>query len=317
MRDGHMIGTWPTAELTIDEIITRMVGRELTHRFPDKAHRPGAALLEVRDLTSAVPGSFRDVSFDLRVGEVLGIGGLVGAQRTELVESIFGLRPLASGEIVINGAPITVRTPLDAKRARMALLTEDRRLSGIVPTTSVYENVVLANLRHYANAFGIVDTRRAARDAAGGTKRLRVRTPSLRTPITSLSGGNQQKVLLARWLLAEPDILILDEPTRGIDVGAKFEIYTIINTLASQGKAIIVISSELPELLGICDRIYALSAGRITGEVDVHEAHPERLMQYMTAESGSGDAPADLAAQTEPDSTPADLTDADRTTEKE
>jgi methyl-galactoside transport system ATP-binding protein len=296
MRDGHMIGTWPTAELTIDEIITRMVGRELTHRFPDKAHQPGAALLEVRDLTSAIPGSFRNVSFDLRVGEVLGIGGLVGAQRTELVESIFGLRPLASGEIVINGEPVTVRTPVDAKRARMALLTEDRRLSGIVPTRSVFENVVLANLRQYANAFGIVDTRRAGRDAARGTTRLRVRTPSLKTSIASLSGGNQQKVLLARWLLAEPDILILDEPTRGIDVGAKFEIYTIINELAALGKGIIMISSEMPELLGASDRIVVMCRGRVTGIVDARTADQTSIMRLATNVGAVREADRAMAA---------------------
>ena len=282
MRDGHMIGTWPTADLSIGQIITKMVGRELTHRFPEKRHRPGATLLEARGLTSAIPGSFRDVSFDLRRGEVLGIGGLVGAQRTELVESIFGLRPLASGEIVVDGKPVAIRTPLDAKHAGMALLTEDRRLSGVVPTRSVLENTILANLRRYANRAGIVHTRRATHAAAEGTARLRVRTPSLRTPITSLSGGNQQKVLLARWLLAEPDILILDEPTRGIDVGAKFEIYTIINELAALGKGIIMISSEMPELLGASDRIVVMCRGRVTGIVDAREADQTTIMRLAT-----------------------------------
>jgi methyl-galactoside transport system ATP-binding protein len=236
------------------------------------------------------------VSFDLRVGEVLGIGGLVGAQRTELVESIFGLRPLASGEIVINGETVTVRTPVDAKRARMALLTEDRRLSGIVPTRSVFDNVVLANLRQYANTLGIVDTRRATRDAAKGTARLRVRTPSLKTSIASLSGGNQQKVLLARWLLAEPDILILDEPTRGIDVGAKFEIYTIINELAALGKGIIMISSEMPELLGASDRIVVMCRGRVTGIVDARTADQTSIMRLATNVGAVGDADRAMAA---------------------
>jgi methyl-galactoside transport system ATP-binding protein len=297
MRDGHMIGTWPTRELSIDQIITRMVGRELSQRFPEKQHRPGGPILEVRELTSAIPGSFRDVTFDLRAGEVLGIGGLVGAQRTELVESIFGLRPIGSGEIAIGGAPVTIRTPLDAKRSRIALLTEDRRLSGVVPTRSVYENVILANLRQYANALGIVDSRRAARAAGQGTTRLRVRAPSLRTPITSLSGGNQQKVLFARWLLSEPDILILDEPTRGIDVGAKFEIYTIINELAALGKGIIMISSEMPELLGASDRIVVMCRGRVTGIVDARTADQTTIMRLATNVAAVADADAADAAE--------------------
>ena len=282
MRDGHMIGTWPTRELSIDQIITRMVGRELTARFPEKTHRPGATLLEVRDLTSAIPGSFQAVSFELHRGEVLGIGGLVGAQRTELVESIFGMRPVASGEIVIDGQPVVIRSPLDAKRARIALLTEDRRLSGIIPTRSVEENAILASLRAYANRLGIVHAGPARRAAAESIDRLQVRTPSLRTPITSLSGGNQQKVLFARWLLADPEILILDEPTRGIDVGAKFEIYTIINELAALGKGIIMISSEMLELLGASDRIVVMCRGRVTGQVDARTTDQATIMRLAT-----------------------------------
>ena len=282
MRDGRMIGTWPTPSLTIGQVITRMVGRELTDRYPGRHVTQGDVLLDVDSLTSPIPGSFRDVSFRLHRGEVLGIGGLVGAQRTELVEAIFGLRAIASGTISVNGRAAGIRSPIDAKRLGMALLTEDRRHSGVVPTRSVFENVILAHMPRYANRLGIVDTARARRDASRVLGRLRVRTPSLQTPLTSLSGGNQQKVLFSRWLLAEPEILILDEPTRGIDVGAKFEIYTIINELAAQGKGIIMISSELPELIGESDRILVMCRGRLTGIVDRADANEATIMRLAT-----------------------------------
>jgi methyl-galactoside transport system ATP-binding protein len=282
MRDGRMIGTWPTASLTIGQVITRMVGRDLTDRYPGRHVTPGEVLLEVDGLSSPIPGSFRDVSFRLHRGEVVGIGGLVGAQRTELVEAIFGLRSIASGVIRVNGRDEVIRSPIDAKRLRMALLTEDRRDSGVVPTRSVFENAILAHMPRYANRIGIVDTKRATRDARRVLGRLRVRTPSLKTPLTSLSGGNQQKVLIARWLLSEPEILILDEPTRGIDVGAKFEIYTIINELAAQGKGIIMISSELPELIGESDRIVVMCRGRLTGIVDRADADEANVMRLAT-----------------------------------
>ena len=239
-------------------------------------------LLEVDGLTSPLPGSFRDVSFRLHRGEVLGIGGLVGAQRTELVEAIFGLRAIASGTIRVNGREEVIRSPIDAKRLGMALLTEDRRDTGVVPTRSVFENVILAHMPRYANRLGIVDTGAARDDARRVLGRLRVRTPSLQTPITNLSGGNQQKVLLGRWLLWDPEILILDEPTRGIDVGAKFEIYTIINELAAQGKGIIMISSELPELIGESDRIVVMCRGRLTGIVDRAQADEATIMRLAT-----------------------------------
>jgi methyl-galactoside transport system ATP-binding protein len=282
MRDGRMVGTWPTASLTIGQVVARMVGRELTDRYPGRQSRPGTVLLEVDALTSAVPGSFRDISFQLHRGEVLGIGGLVGAQRTELVESIFGLRPIASGAIRVDGHERVIRSPIDAKRLGMALLTEDRRHTGVVPTRSVFENVILAHLPRYANRLGIVDSGRARADAGQLLGRLRVRTPSLQTPLTSLSGGNQQKVLFSRWLLADPEILILDEPTRGIDVGAKFEIYTIINELAAGGKGVIMISSELPELIGESDRILVMCRGRMTGIVDRTDADEATIMRLAT-----------------------------------
>jgi methyl-galactoside transport system ATP-binding protein len=282
MRDGHMIGTWPTESLTIDEVITRMVGRELTDRYPGRQAVQGEVLLEVEALTSPLPGSFRGVSFKLHRGEVLGIGGLVGAQRTELVEAIFGLRAIDSGSIRVGGEAVEIRSPIDAKRLGMALLTEDRRDSGVVPTRSVFENVILAHLPRYSNRLGFVDSKTLRSEAERVLGRLQVRTPSLQTPITSLSGGNQQKVLFGRWLLWDPEILILDEPTRGIDVGAKFEIYTIINELAAQGKGIIMISSELPELIGESDRILVMCRGRLTGVVDRAEADEASIMRLAT-----------------------------------
>jgi methyl-galactoside transport system ATP-binding protein len=282
MRDGRMVGTWPTSSLTIGQVITRMVGRELTDRYPGRHVTAGEVLLEVEGLTSPLPGSFRDISFRLHRGEVLGIGGLVGAQRTELVEAIFGLRSIASGSVRVNGRDAVIRSPIDAKRLGMALLTEDRRDSGVVPTRSVFENVILAHMPRYSNRLGIVDVSAARKEARRVLGRLRVRTPSLHTPITSLSGGNQQKVLFGRWLMWDPEILILDEPTRGIDVGAKFEIYTIINELAAQGKGIIMISSELPELIGESDRIVVMCRGRLTGIVERAHADEATIMHLAT-----------------------------------
>jgi methyl-galactoside transport system ATP-binding protein len=282
MRDGRMVGTWPTSSLTIDQVITRMVGRDLTDRYPGRQVTAGDVLLEVEALTSPLAGSFRDISFRLHRGEVLGIGGLVGAQRTELVEAIFGLRSIASGTIRIGGREVVIRTPIDAKRLGMARLTEDRRETGVVPTRSVFENTILAHMPRYSNRLGIIDVGAARAEARRVLSRLRVRAPSLQTPITSLSGGNQQKVLFGRWLMWDPEILILDEPTRGIDVGAKFEIYTIINELAAQGKGVIMISSELPELIGESDRILVMCRGRLTGIVERAHADEATIMRLAT-----------------------------------
>ncbi len=282
MRDGKYVGCWPAAELTNDLIISRMVGRELTNRFPEKTNEPGEVLMRVEGLTSPLPNSFREVSFDLRRGEVLGIGGLVGAQRTELVEAIFGLRSVERGKIFIHGQEISVRSPIDAKRHKIALLTEERRVTGIIPVLSVLDNTVIANLRRYSNAAGFVNERRCREDTTENIDKLRIKTPSMRALIANLSGGNQQKVLLARWLLTEPDILILDEPTRGIDVGAKYEIYTLMLELARRGKAVLMISSEMPELLGVSDRIMVMCSGRVTGILPRAQANQEQIMRLAT-----------------------------------
>jgi methyl-galactoside transport system ATP-binding protein len=282
MRDGKHVGTWAAKELTTTLIINRMVGRDLTNLFPEKTNMPAEILMSVQNLTSPLPKAFKKVSFELRRGEILGIGGLVGAQRTEMVEALFGLRLMETGTITINGHQVTIDSPVDAKRHKIALLTEDRRATGIIPIMSVHDNTIIANLRRYANLFGIINYRRAGKDVDENVKRLRVKTPNVQTPIQNLSGGNQQKVLLARWLLTEPEILILDEPTRGIDVGAKYEIYSLIIELARRGKGVIMISSEMPELLGISDRILVMCEGRVSGVLDRQEANQEKIMHLAT-----------------------------------
>lgn len=288
MRDGVVVGTWDAADLTTDLIITRMVGRDLSERFPERLNVPGEVILQAEGLTSNQANSFRDVSFHLRKGEVLGIGGLVGAQRTELMESLFGLRGLASGTITIHGRKVKINSPAAAKRHNIALLTEERRVTGIFPVLSVYENTIIASLGRYRNRLGLLDEKKGREEAREQTQKFRTKTPSVNTLIRNLSGGNQQKVLLARWLLTDPEILLLDEPTRGIDVGAKFEIYTIITELARQGKSIIMISSEMPELLGMSDRIMVMSEGRLTGIVDGAEATEQHIMRLAAQQRMAG-----------------------------
>lgn len=279
MRDGQTIGTWPASGLTTDLMISKMVGRDLTQRFPDREHVPGEVLLEVRGLTSPLPQSFKDISFQLRKGEILGIGGLVGAQRTELIEALFGLRGIAAGSVKIRGKEVKIKTPEDAIGQGMALLTEERRATGIFPVLPVHENASIANLGRYRKLLFFLDGRMKKKEADRMVEKLRTKTPTTNTLIMNLSGGNQQKVLLARWLLTDPDILLLDEPTRGIDIGAKFEIYAIINDLAKQGKSIIMISSEMPELIGMSDKIMVMSEGRLTGMLDGKNASEEEIMR--------------------------------------
>jgi methyl-galactoside transport system ATP-binding protein len=281
MRDGRSVGTYHARDLTTDAIIKLMVGRDLTHRFPPRSNVPGDVVMRVENFTSAERNSFRDVSFDLRKGEILGIGGLVGAKRTELVESIFGLRPVQSGTIRIGDKRERIGNPIHAKRLKIALLTEERRATGIIPMLSVKDNMLIANIQKYIR-FGLLNEKQGSLDTKRSIDLLRVKTPGERTRIRDLSGGNQQKVLFARWLLTEPDILILDEPTRGIDVGAKYEIYTIIADLAQRGKSILMISSEMPELIGLSDRILVMCEGRMTGVLNSQEATQERIMTLAT-----------------------------------
>ncbi len=282
MRDGKNVGTWAAHELTTDVIIKKMVGRDLTHRFPPKTNKPGEELMHVEGFTSPNPKSFKDVTFTLRKGEILGIGGLVGAQRTEVMEAVFGLRTHLNGSLRIHGKPVSISSPYEAKKHGMALLTEERRASGIFPVLSVQENLLIANISRYRQRKGLLDAKRMAQDTQKSIDTLDIKTPSARTLIKSLSGGNQQKVLFARWMLIQPEILILDEPTRGIDVGAKYEIYLIMSRLAAQGKSVVMISSEMPELLGMTDRIVVMSEGRVAGIVDSRTTDQEEIMRLAT-----------------------------------
>ena len=283
MRDGCYMGTWPAEELTTELIIKRMVGREMTQLFPEKTNVPGEEVLRVEGLTSIHDHSFKNVSFNLRNGEILGVGGLVGAQRTEIIEALFGLRAIKVGKIVIKGKEVTIDAPYKAKRYGLALLTEERRATGIFPMLNIIDNVSIANLKKYKNKVGLLDDQSRIADTKKGIDSLRIKTPSTKTQIQSLSGGNQQKVLLSRWLNTEPEILLLDEPTRGIDVGAKYEIYTIINELANRHKSIIMISSEMAELIGMSDRILVMSNGEVSGIIDGKTATEEEIMTLATA----------------------------------
>ena len=282
MRDGRLVGTWPASELNTDLIVSRMVGREMTSRFPPKNHQIGGEYLRVEQFTSANPKSFKDISFSVHRGEILGIGGLVGAQRTELMESVFGLRPLASGRLVINGREVKIENAHDAIANGLALLTEERRASGIIPMLDIVENTVVADETKEAKRFhtgmGLLNNRKRAEETQKYVDQLQIKTPDLKTAIRNLSGGNQQKVLLGRWMLTEPDILILDEPTRGIDVGAKYEIYSLMEEMVQQGKCVIMISSEMPELLGMSDRILVMCEGHLSGIIDGATATDEQVM---------------------------------------
>ena len=283
LRDGAYIGTWPAAELTKNLIITRMVGRELTNLYPPRSNTPGEVVFEVEDFTSIHPKSFRNCSFQLRKGEILGVSGLVGAQRTELMEGLFGLRAAQSGTIIYKGKRLKIGRPADAIHNGVALLTEDRRGSGIFGVLSVNDNVAVASLSQYLEFHAIINSRKVNKLVKEKIDELNIKTPSGKTLVQSLSGGNQQKVIISRWLANDPDVLILDEPTRGIDVGAKYEIYCIIADLAKRGKSIIMISSEMPELIGMCDRIMVMCDGRITGTVEGSDINQEKIMQYATA----------------------------------
>lgn len=282
MRDGEMIGTYPAKELDNDKLINLMIGRVTTQQFPEVTAVPGEACLSVTHLSSINPRSFQDVSFELHKSEILGVGGLIGAQRSELMEAIFGLRSVVSGEIHINGKKVSIRSPKDAIKHGIGLITEDRRGTGIFPLMSVLSNTSIASLEKYRSKMRLINHKGVSKDASDVNTSLRTKTASMQTEIQNLSGGNQQKVILARWLMTAPDILIMDEPTRGIDVGAKYEIYTIMAELVKQGKSIIMISSELPELIGMSHRIMVLCNGKVTGFLKQNEATQEAVMRFAT-----------------------------------
>ncbi len=281
LRDGKFISTDKIADLDSKTLIQRMVGRELISLYP-KVHCPITdTIMEVKNLSSG--NSFSGISFTLRKGEILGFSGLVGAGRTEVLETIFGLRKKTDGEIIINGEVANIENPAQAMKYGLAFLTEDRRKSGIIPMSSVADNIVIANLKNYLSKFLFLDRKAIKKDAGQYVKRINIKTPSINTRTASLSGGNQQKVLIARWLATTPDILLIDEPTRGIDVGAKAEIYSLIYKMAAEGKAIILVSSELPEILSVADRILVMHEGRQTAIVDREEATQEIIMSYSIA----------------------------------
>ena len=282
MRDGQYIGTWDAKNLTTDFIITKMVGRELTNLFPPRENVPGDVEFEVEDFTSINPKSFRHCSFNVRKGEILGVAGLVGAQRTELMEGIFGIRSKVSGTVRLRGQELKITQPKNAIDNGVAMLTEDRRGTGILGVLSVADNISIASLNKYLKNGILLDNKKIEDLVQENIKQMNTKTPSSKTPIQSLSGGNQQKVLIGRWLANDPDVLILDEPTRGIDVGAKYEIYCIIADLAKQGKSIIMISSEMAELIGMSDRIMVMCDGRITGFIDGKDATQENIMELAT-----------------------------------
>lgn len=282
MRDGQYIGTWAAKELTTDMIITKMVGRELSNLYPQRQNHPGEVVFEVKDFTSINPKSFRNINFNVRKGEILGVAGLVGAQRTELMEGIFGLRCHSKGSILYKNKELKINQPSDAIKSGIALLTEDRRATGIMGVLSIADNVSISSLNKYLIAGCLLDDKKIEKLVQDNVSKLSIKTPSSKTLIQTLSGGNQQKVLISRWLANDPDIFILDEPTRGIDVGAKYEIYCIIAELAKQGKSIILISSEMSELMGMSDRIMVMCDGRCTGILDGKEANQENIMELAT-----------------------------------
>ena len=279
LRDGKWISTNDVSKISTEQIISMMVGRDLTERFPKKDNTVKEMILEVKNLTALNQPSIQDVSFELYKGEILGIAGLVGSKRTEIVETIFGIRPKEKGEIILNGKTVKNKNPEDAIKNGFALVTEERRSTGIFSMLDIAFNSVISNLDRYKNKFRLLKNKDMEKDTKWIVDSMRVKTPSYTTKIGSLSGGNQQKVIIGRWLLTEPEVLMLDEPTRGIDVLAKFEIYQLMIDLAKKDKGIIMISSEMPELLGVTDRILVMSNGRVAGIVKTSETNQEEIME--------------------------------------
>ena len=277
LRDGKVVETRPRDELDIDTVITLMVGRALGHGYPKEEIAQGNVVLEVEHFSG--PSGFDDVSFNVREGEIVGFAGLVGAGRTETVRALFGLDEHAAGTVKVRGQVVRIRGVQDSISRGIAMLSEDRRRFGIVPVRDVKENVTLASLGQFFRNGHLnrANERRKVQDICG---RISVKMSSIDAAVSTLSGGNQQKIVLSKWMLRDPDILILDEPTRGIDVGAKFEIYKLMTNIVRDGKSIIMVSSELPELIGMCDRIYVMAAGKITGELKRDEFSQETIMRY-------------------------------------
>ena len=279
MRDGTWIATEPAKELTTEKIIKLMVGRELNNQFPPKTNKAGEIALEVEHLSGQY-SLLHDVSFNVRKGEIIGLAGLDGSGRTEVLENIFGIATKKSGTIRLDGRPVLNRNARESIKNGFALLTEERRATGIFGILDIRENTVISNLKNYrGKALPVMlDDKKMKKDTQWSIDAMHTKTPTQGTKIRSLSGGNQQKVILGRWLLTKPEVLLLDEPTRGIDVGAKYEIYQLIIDLANEGKVVIMVSSEMPELLGVCDRILVMSGGQLAGEVDARNTSQEEIM---------------------------------------
>lgn len=277
MRDGTWVATRPAGELTMDEIIRLMVGRELTNRFPPKTNTPGEVILDVSHISGKYT-RLKDASFQLRKDEVLGIAGLDGSGRTEVLENLFGAMTREGGTITLHGKQIRNRTPRESIKNGFALLTEERRATGIFGIRDIRENTVISSLKDYLIGGICLSDKQMAEKTEWSINAMHIKTPSQKTQIRSLSGGNQQKVIIGRWLLTKPEVLLLDEPTRGIDVGAKYEIYQLIIDLANEGKGVIMVSSEMPELLGVCDRIIVMSGGQVAGEVDAQNTSQEEIL---------------------------------------
>lgn len=280
-RDGQYIGTENVTDITMDKVVSMMVGRDIKDMYPKVPCEIGEVKLEVKGLTH--PGLFENVSFTARKGEILGMAGLVGAGRTEVAEAIFGMRTLEAGQIFIEGKEVKIGSPKEAIKKGISFLTEDRRGTGILSVQSVKDNIAIANLEAFKTKTGLLSMKTLDDVAQGYVDRLEIKTPSLEQRIENLSGGNQQKVLVARWLFTNPDILFVDEPTRGIDVGAKAEIYKLLTQLAGEGKTIIMISSELPEILGMSDRVVVMHEGRVTGILENDGLTQEEVMKYAIA----------------------------------
>ena len=279
MRDGTYVGTWRAEDMTTDDIIAKMVGRELTNVYPPRENEPGEVIMEVKDLCSIHAKSFQHINFTLRKGEILGFGGLVGAQRTELMEGIFGIRGVETGEILINGSPVKIKHPKDAMKAGIGLITEDRRGNGIFGCLSIKDNVGVSIYNKHLKAGFVLDHKKIDGIVDENIQKLRIKTPSMKEHIANLSGGNQQKVLFAKWLSADPRILIVDEPTRGVDVGAKAMIHHILRKLADAGMAVWMISSELPEILGVSDRVIVMHEGRCKAILENKDLVEEDVMR--------------------------------------
>jgi len=282
LRDGQTVSTNPKSQITKDRLIHDMVGRELKDFFHKEKGKIGPVILSVRDL--GLPGKFEGVSFDLHEGEVLGVAGLVGAGRSELMEALFGVTPAQSGTILIRGREVRIRSPEDAIRNKIGFVTEDRKITGLFLKMDVKDNIILPDIDSYTLQW-LLQNRRIARRCREQVEALAIKTPSLGQTIDNLSGGNQQKVLIARWLMMQPDILILDEPTRGIDVGTKANIHELISDLAALGKGIIMVSSEMPEILSMSDRILAMYKGRRTGELSSEKASQQEVLRMVTGET--------------------------------